>query len=253
MHPKVKQRVLISFLKDMVQPCIFQWQDSSDSSDGNQSDEDILLEPDNLAALQTCQEDRGPSHAVYSEYRETQEEKPAAYHQQQCQAAKLLEHIETILQLNRHSQGSIKNYEDVEIQIYTAKSINLQNQTIQRLIDPKAQVFQKEDYNNMEQLYRDAKKRVQMYSEDVIEKRHNDLVSHARNNPQTLYIIIADEAHFAVTRQTSGNKQAANDTLINSWSPEEHPNVIILQVSNKLQPVTVIGYYIVKLQIISVE
>ncbi len=171
-------------------------------------------------------------------YRESQEEKPAAYHQQHCQATKLLLHIETILALNKHSRGSIKNYHDVEIQIYTAKSINLQNQTIQRLIDPKAQVFCKEDYNDIEKLYQDAKKRVQLYSEDVIEKRHKYLVRSAENNPQTLYIIIADEAHFAVTRETSGKKQAANDTLINSWSPERHSNVIILQVSYKLSLAT---------------
>ncbi len=195
------------------------------------SDYDTCPEPETPEIPQPCEEDRGQSNTVYSEHREPQEEKPAAYHQQHCQAAKLLQHIDTILALNENSKGSVKHYTDVYLQIYTAKSINLQTQTIQRLIDPKAQVFRKEAYDDMGKLHEDAKLRVQLYSEDVIEKRHKHLVSQVERCPDTLFIIIADEAHFAVTKETGGKKkQAANDMLINSWLATKHPNVIILQV-----------------------
>ena len=64
-----------------------------------------------------------------------------------------------------------------------------------------------------------------------------------KSNPGTLFLIIADEAHVAITKKENvqtkdrtedlkrqRDTETANDAMVNQWKDDEHPNAVVLQV-----------------------
>ena len=115
--------------------------------------------------------------------------------------------------------------------IYTAQSKMLEKQTISRLCDPSTECFSPATYLNGRKLCAKAEQKVRTFSVENIGKTHRKLEAEVRENPDTLYLVVADEAHSAITKETKKKENAANNTVVNSWDSVDHPNVIVLQVS----------------------
>lgn len=159
---------------------------------------------------------------------------PTFYFSQLQLSSQLVERINFIIQKNPYTtKRSVDDYSGVYMQIFTAKLTSLERQTRERLIDPSAQVFSQDTYLDMERLQKESDHLVCKYSEDIIDKYFNDTKSFAENNPHKLVLVIADEAHCAITNQTASGNPAANDTVVNSWDDKEHSNVIVIQVCYK--------------------
>ena len=96
-----------------------------------------------------------------------------------------------------------------------------------------------------------ARNLVWMYTSDTKHKVIQPLIKQVEENPDDLFLIVADEAHIALTRGSKKGQmkkersvddgdesdeeqlkdaKAVNDAVVNSWSSEKHPNMIILQV-----------------------
>ena len=179
-----------------------------------------------------CAEDRFRINNTQNQSTEGAEEEPC-YHPEQIEmAAVLLERVEEIIFRNVHSKRFLSAYEEFHFIIYTANSAMLEEQTISRLCDPATECFPRSTYRcRSKELYKTASNKVWKFTVENI-KHHNDLLKDVKANPDTLYLIVADEAHSAITKETTKKKvAAANNTFVNSWNEEEHPNVIVLQVT----------------------
>ena len=107
----------------------------------------------------------------------------------------------------------------------------LEKQTISRLCDPDTECFSPATYLNGCKLYALAEQKVCTFSIKNIVKTHRKLEKEVKENLDTLYLVVADEAHSAITKETMKKKEdAANNTVVNSWNSVEHPNVVVLQV-----------------------
>ena len=144
------------------------------------------------------------------------------------------------------TQAELDNcYNDFEFVIYTAISNMLEEQTAVRMMDPLSEVFPRSLYNksSWKTMKEEADKRVKKYHISSLPS-HKELLDRVKSNPRTLFLIVADEAHVAITKKedkksgngsgTSGERETetANDTMVNYWKDDEHPNVVVLQVKN---------------------
>ena len=165
------------------------------------------------------------------------------YPMQENNARILLKRIQNILHL--YSGKSLSDFDDFMFQIYTAKYNMLQQQTVKRLMDETAQCFQAKYYaiGQRDKLKEKAERRVHKYNLSSAEiERNTTLLEEAENNPNTLYLIVADEAHWGVGKGDDINdapekcpqvksKSYAHNKLINCWDCKMYPNVIVLQVT----------------------
>lgn len=170
------------------------------------------------------------------------EPKPVCYPTQKMKARLLKDHIEYILKF--YHGKTFADFDKLEIQLYTANSNSLEQQTLCRLLHPEAGCFSPEFYTwDYKSQYNYAKERVNKYRKFTKSTdRHKKLKKEVEednkdNNPKTLYVIVADEAHWGVSGKFDDddgeqqNDPKAHDTFINDWNHDQHPNVVILQVS----------------------
>ena len=131
-------------------------------------------------------------------------------------------------------------YDNFEFVIYTAISNMLEEQTAVRMMDFQSEVFPPSMYkSSWKTMKEEADKKVKKYHMSSLTS-HKELVERVESNPRTLFLIVADEAHVAITKKedkkrgsgASGERETetANDTMVNYWKDDEHPNVVVLQV-----------------------
>ena len=202
-----------------------------------------------------------------------QESEPPVYPNQAYLAKVIVERIAHIIEQNEHSENKLlpllkqangtteledvsKVYTNFKFMIYTAISNMLEYQTAMRLADPQSDVLSPEIYRkSWKTRGQEALSKVRKYHPEVINSTHRDLVKEVENNPKTLFLIVADEAHVAITKneeeddknstrpglkagkgeesdvtEAVKDRETANNTLVNFWKDDRHPNVVVLQV-----------------------
>ncbi len=182
---------------------------------------------------------------------ETEEEETSFHPNQESLANVIIQRIVQIIDGNQHSKYTLrplienasdrsKCYNRFEFVIYTAISNMLESQTAKRVADRQMEVFPRETYKKTKrEIRKEAESKVKKYRPETI-STHKKLMKRVEDpeNERTLFLIVADEAHVAVTKTEDEKKgdgekhtnERANDTLVNYWKDEEHPNVIVLQV-----------------------
>lgn len=166
--------------------------------------------------------------------KESEEEKPFYYASQESAAYQLVKRIRFVL---AHNYGQPKGdefatFKDFDFQIYTARSNMLETQTRMRLCHRQSGCFKPEVYNDPRKLGSLANERVIKYVASKFGDKHlAELKKKAENNKDTLFLIVADEAHWGITNSNSLNTVGSNDRFINVWDDEKYSNVIVLLVS----------------------
>ena len=141
---------------------------------------------------------------------------------QECLAENIVNRIKTILWFHSNKK-TLADFTSFDFQIYTARYNTLVDQTLYRLLDPEASCFHRWQYDDFSDLKRMAAIRMLKYQIHKTEDtRLAEIQERAKTDPDTLFLIIADEAHWGA--------KGANDQLINCWT-NDHPNVIVLQVT----------------------
>ena len=156
-------------------------------------------------------------------------ENPCYFSTQIEMAAILKQRIEAIMDYY-HDIANLSDYfDDIDFTVYTARYRMLSDQTEQRLCHPDAGVLSKEEV--MLHKERKGKKRMFMYGhgEDA-DKHFEQLKKEVQEKPKTLFIIIADECHWGITKDKD-QKSSAHNLFINKWCEESPRNVVVVQIS----------------------
>ena len=157
-------------------------------------------------------------------------EKPCYYPSQIEMAAILKKRIDTIMS-HYHNISSLSDvFNDVEFVVYTARYRMLSDQTEKRICHPNAGVLSKEELESRDGFH--GKKRIFMYVHSTeTEKHFQELKRDVQENPSTLFVIIADECHWGITKDKE-EKPSAHNLFINEWCKDESPkNVVVVQIS----------------------
>ena len=162
-------------------------------------------------------------------------EKPCYYPTQIEMAAILKQRIEAIME-HYHKIANLSDYfDDIDFTVYTARYRMLSDQTEQRLCHPDAGVLSKEEV--MLHKERKGKKRMFMYGHGEDADMHfEQLKKEVLEKPKTLFIIIADECHWGITKDKD-QKSSAHNLFINNWcenttEEKESPrNLVVVQIS----------------------
>ncbi len=156
--------------------------------------------------------------------------KPCFYPLQEFAAEQLVRRIRFILKQYHPLNVDLEFFDSFDFRIYTAKSKMLEMQTIERLCEKAADCFSSQLYNCTENLRNYAEKRVRMYVvTQKTKKELDELKKEAEDNPNKLFLIIADEAHWGTSDVgLSGNN--ANNSFVNMWTNANY-NVIVLLVT----------------------
>ena len=157
-------------------------------------------------------------------------EKPCYYPSQIEMAAILKKRIDTIM-LHYHNISSLSDvFNDVEFVVYTARYRMLSDQTEKRICHPNAGVLSKEELESRDGLH--GKKRMFMYVHSTETERHfQELKRDVQEKPNTLFVIIADECHWGITKDKE-EKPSAHNLFINEWCKDKSPqNVVVVQIS----------------------
>ncbi|KAL9979248.1 hypothetical protein ACROYT_G016881 [Oculina patagonica] len=158
-------------------------------------------------------------------------EKPCYYPSQIEMAAILKKRIDTIM-FHYHNITSLSDvFNDVEFVVYTARYRMLSDQTEKRIRHPDAGVLSKEELKSRNES--DGKKRMFMYVHSIeTEKHFKELKKDVQERPETLFVIIADECHWGITKDKEEKKPSAHNLFVNEWCRENSPqNVIVVQIS----------------------
>ena len=156
-------------------------------------------------------------------------ENPCYFPTQIEMAAILKQRIEAIMDCY-HDIANLSDYfDDIDFTVYTARYRMLSDQTEQRLCHPDAGVLSKEEV--MLHKERKGKKRMFMYGhgEDA-DKHFEQLQKEVKDKSKTLFIIIADECHWGITKDKD-QKSSAHNLFINKWCEESPRNVVVVQIS----------------------
>ena len=142
-------------------------------------------------------------------------ENPCYFSTQIEMAAILKQRIEAIME-HYHKIANLSGYfNDIDFTVYTARYRMLSDQTEQRLCHPDAGVLSKEEV----MLHKEGKgkKRMFMYGhgEDA-DKHFEQLKKEVQDKSKTLFIIIADECHWGITKDKD-QKPSAHNLFINNW------------------------------------
>ncbi|XP_078366598.1 uncharacterized protein LOC144650730 [Oculina patagonica] len=157
-------------------------------------------------------------------------EKPCYYPSQIEMAAILKKRIDTIM-FHYHNITSLSDvFNDVEFVVYTARYRMLSDQTEKRIRHPDAGVLSKEELKSRDDP--DAKKRMFMYVRSLETDDHfENLKRGVREKPNTLFVVIADECHWGITKDKD-QKSSAHNLFINEWCKGNSPqNVVVVQIS----------------------
>ena len=158
-------------------------------------------------------------------------ESPCYYPSQIEMAAILKKRIDTIMRHYHNISRLGDAFHNIEFVVYTARYRMLSDQTEKRMYHPDAGVLSKEELESVKHC--NGKKRMFMYVRSAeTEKHFEDLKKDVQEKPQTLFVIIADECHWGITKDKEENPSAHN-LYINDWcrgklSPR---NVIVVQIS----------------------
>ena len=149
--------------------------------------------------------------------------KPCYYLSQREMGIILKSRVDAIMKHYHGIDNLSDHFEDVEFVIYTARYRMLSKQTEERLKHPDAGVLP--DYDA-------GKDRMFMYVfSDETQKKHQDLREKIDKHPSTLFVIVADECHWGITKG-SEEKPSAHNLFINNFCQERQPeNVIVVQIS----------------------
>jgi len=158
-------------------------------------------------------------------------EKPCYYPSQIEMAAILKKRIDTIM-FHYHNIPRLSDaFDNVEFAVYTARYRMLSDQTEKRIRHPDAGVLSTEELKSQRQ-EGDEKKRMFMYLRSAeTEKHFEELKEKVQEKPKTLFVIIADECHWGITKDKERTSSAHN-LFINEWCRGNSPrNVIVVQIS----------------------
>ncbi|XP_022807899.1 uncharacterized protein LOC111344893 isoform X2 [Stylophora pistillata] len=156
---------------------------------------------------------------------------PCYYPSQIEMAAILKKRIDTIMS-HYHGISRLREvFNDIEFVVYTARYRMLSDQTEKRICHPDAGVLSKEELESRKR-DRDGKKRMFMYVRSIETDTHFDeLKRDVQEKPQTMFVIVADECHWGITRDKE-RKCSAHNRFINEWCKKNPPkNVIVVQIS----------------------
>ena len=179
-----------------------------------------------------CVDDTYPSddEEEIDEAEEANPEKPCYYPSQIEMATILKKRIDTIMR-HYHKIAKLSDaFDDVEFAVYTARYRMLSDQTEKRICHPDAGVLSKQELKSRKEW--NGKKRMFMYVRSAETDIHfEQLREDVREKLRTLFIIIADECHWGITKDKD-QKPSAHNLFINEWSKEKSPrNVIVVQIS----------------------
>ena len=165
-----------------------------------------------------------------NEVEEATPEKPCYYPSQIEMATILKKRIDTIM-WHYHNIAKLSDaFDDVEFAVYTARYRMLSDQTEKRICHPDAGVLSKQDLKSRKEC--NGKKRMFMYVRSAETDMHfEQLRKDVQEKPRTLFIIIADECHWGITRDKV-QKPSAHNLFINEWCKDNSPrNVVVVQIS----------------------
>ena len=157
-------------------------------------------------------------------------EKPCYYPSQIEMAAILKKRIDTIMS-HYHNISTLRDvFNDVKFVVYTARYRMLSDQTEKRICHPNAGVLSREELESRDGLH--GKKRMFMYVHSTeTEKHFEELRRDVQDKPKTLFLIIADECHWGITKDKE-EKPSAHNLFINEWCNDKSPqNVVVVQIS----------------------
>ena len=156
-------------------------------------------------------------------------EKPCYFPTQIEMAAILKQRIEAIMEYYHGIANLSDAFDDIDFTVYTARYRMLSDQTEQRICHPDAGVLSKEEVKLHKE--RKGKKRMFMYghSEDA-DLHFEHLKKEVQEKPKTLFIIIADECHWGITKDKA-QKPSAHNLFINKWCEKSPKNVVVVQIS----------------------
>ena len=158
-------------------------------------------------------------------------ERPCYYPSQIEMSAILKKRIDTIM-LHYHNISRLSDaFDDVEFAVYTARYRMLSDQTEKRIRHPDAGVLSSEELKSQRDDGQE-KKRMFMYIRSAeTEKHFEELKQEVQEKPKTLFVIIADECHWGITKDKE-KKYSAHNLFINEWCRGNSPrNVIVVQIS----------------------
>ena len=162
---------------------------------------------------------------------EEEDQANSCYYTTQMEMAHILEkRIKTIMKHYHGIDELSRAFDDVDFVVYTARYRMLSDQTEKRICHPHAGVLSKEELEARHE--GNVKKRLFMYVRSAeTEKRFEQLKKDIQEKPTTLFIIIADECHWGITKDKD-QMPSAHNLFINEWGKEKSPrNVVVLQIS----------------------
>ena len=161
---------------------------------------------------------------------EANPEKPCYYPSQIEMATILKKRIDTIMWHYHNISNLSDAFDDVEFAVYTARYRMLSDQTEKRICHPDAGVLSKEELESRKEC--NGKKRMFMYVRSADTDTHfKQLRQEVQEKPKTLFIIIADECHWGITKDKD-QKPSAHNLFINEWCKDKSPrNVVVVQIS----------------------
>ena len=179
-----------------------------------------------------CVDDTYPSdeEEEIDEVQEANPEKPCYYPSQIEMATILKKRIDTIMWHYHNIAKLSDDFDDVEFAVYTARYRMLSDQTEKRICHPDAGVLSKQELKSRKEW--NGKKRMFMYVRSAETDMHfEQLRKDVQEKARTLFIIIADECHWGITKDKD-QKPSAHNLFINEWCKENSPrNVVVVQIS----------------------
>ena len=185
--------------------------------------------------MEDCQdfamEDKYPSdEEEIDEEVQANPERPCYYPSQIEMASILKKRIDTIMSHYHNISSLSDDFKDVDFVVYTARYRMLSDQTEKRICHPDAGVLSSEELQSRDGLH--GKKRIFMYVHSTeTEKHFQELKKAVYEKPKTLFVIIADECHWGITKDKE-EKPSAHNLFINEWCKDKSPkNVVVVQIS----------------------
>ena len=149
-------------------------------------------------------------------------EKPCYYPTQIEMAAILKQRIEAIMEYYHGIAKLGDAFDDIDFAVYTARFRMLSDQTEQRLLHPDAGVLSEKCK---------GKKKMFMYNHAKETHSHfKTLMKEVEEKPKTIFIIIADECHWGITKDKA-QKLSAHNLFINGWCEKSPKHVVVVQIS----------------------
>ena len=156
-------------------------------------------------------------------------ENPCYFPTQIEMAAILKQRIEAIMEYYHGIAKLSEAFDDIDFTVYTARYRMLSDQTEQRICHPDAGVLSEEELTSHKG--GNGKKRMFMYGHGEDADMHfEQLKKEVLEKPKTLFIIIADECHWGITKDKD-QKSSAHNLFINKWCEESPRNVVVVQIS----------------------